>query len=227
MEQRAKQLACWIEPFVQLRIPHMFNLRRDPFERALENSNTYFDWLMSHAFLLYEMQAIVARPDPGVRAIPAASEACRRSTSRASWRSWTLPPPATTESGGSRPRRIGSPAAIMAHRGADERWAARDREWTTRRYGITCRLTARTRCVRSTTGIRIPGRSRASTTTRSGGRTTADAGWSSTSHGPREPSRRSTRSWSPAAAPHRQPSTRCDGPPRGWWASTSVRPASA
>ena len=38
----------------------MFNLRRDPFERALENSNTYFDWLMSHAFLLYEMQAIVA-----------------------------------------------------------------------------------------------------------------------------------------------------------------------
>jgi len=60
MEQRAKTLACWIEPFVHLRIPHMFNLRRDPFERALENSNTYFDWLMSHAFLLYEMQGIVA-----------------------------------------------------------------------------------------------------------------------------------------------------------------------
>jgi arylsulfatase A-like enzyme len=60
MEQRAKTLACWIEPFVPLRIPHMFNLRRDPFERALENSNTYYDWLMSHAFLLYEMQAIVA-----------------------------------------------------------------------------------------------------------------------------------------------------------------------
>ena len=60
MEQRAKDLACWIEPFVHLRIPHMFNLRRDPFERALENSNTYYDWLMSHAFLLYEMQGIVA-----------------------------------------------------------------------------------------------------------------------------------------------------------------------
>jgi arylsulfatase len=60
MEQRAKRLAAWIEPFVPLRIPHMFNLRRDPFERALENSNTYFDWVMSHAFLIYEMQAIVA-----------------------------------------------------------------------------------------------------------------------------------------------------------------------
>ncbi|HEV3451825.1 MAG TPA: arylsulfatase [Acidimicrobiia bacterium] len=59
-EQRAKQLSCWIEPFVPLRIPHIFNLRRDPFERALENSNTYYDWMLSHAFLLYEMQAIVA-----------------------------------------------------------------------------------------------------------------------------------------------------------------------
>ena len=38
----------------------MFNLRRDPFERADENSNTYWDWVLSHAFLLYEMQAIVA-----------------------------------------------------------------------------------------------------------------------------------------------------------------------
>jgi arylsulfatase len=43
-----------------LRLPHFFNLRRDPFERAYENSNTYWDWLMSHAFLVYEMQAIVA-----------------------------------------------------------------------------------------------------------------------------------------------------------------------
>jgi arylsulfatase len=60
MEQRAKQLMCWFEPFVKLRAPKMFNLRRDPFERADENSNTYWDWVISHAYLLYEMQAIVA-----------------------------------------------------------------------------------------------------------------------------------------------------------------------
>jgi arylsulfatase A-like enzyme len=60
MEQRAKTMACWAEPFVHLRMPHMFNLRRDPFERALENSNTYWEWEISHIFLLYEMQAIVA-----------------------------------------------------------------------------------------------------------------------------------------------------------------------
>ncbi len=61
MEQRAKQLMCWFEPFVKLRAPKMFNLRRDPFERADENSNTYWDWVISHAYLLYGMQALVAQ----------------------------------------------------------------------------------------------------------------------------------------------------------------------
>jgi len=60
MEQRAKQLQCWFEPFVKLRIPKMFNLRRDPFERADENSNTYWDWCISHAYLMYLMQGFVA-----------------------------------------------------------------------------------------------------------------------------------------------------------------------
>jgi arylsulfatase A-like enzyme len=61
MEQRAKQLMCWFEPFVKLRAPKMFNLRRDPFERADENSNTYWDWVLSHAYLLYELQGLVAQ----------------------------------------------------------------------------------------------------------------------------------------------------------------------
>ena len=61
MEQRSKQLMCWLEPFVKLRAPKVFHLRRDPFERADENSNTYLDWMLSHAFIMYEMQAIVAQ----------------------------------------------------------------------------------------------------------------------------------------------------------------------
>jgi arylsulfatase len=60
-EQRAKQLACWAEPFVKLRIPKIFHLRRDPFERADENSNTYYDWEISHAYIMYMMQGIVAK----------------------------------------------------------------------------------------------------------------------------------------------------------------------
>ena len=61
MEQRAKQMMCWAEPFVKLRLPKMFNLRRNPFERADENSNTYWDWVISRGYLLYEMQALLAQ----------------------------------------------------------------------------------------------------------------------------------------------------------------------
>jgi arylsulfatase len=60
-EQRAKGLMVWMEPFVELRIPKIFNLRRDPFERADESSNTYFDWMISHAPALYAAQALTAQ----------------------------------------------------------------------------------------------------------------------------------------------------------------------
>jgi len=61
LEQRAKQLAVWIEPFVELRVPRIFNLRRDPFERAVDQSNTYYDWLIDHAYMVVPAQAEVAR----------------------------------------------------------------------------------------------------------------------------------------------------------------------
>jgi arylsulfatase A-like enzyme len=60
-EQRATRMMCWAEPFVKLRLPKIFNLRRDPFERADDGSNTYWDWVISHAYLIYEMQALVAQ----------------------------------------------------------------------------------------------------------------------------------------------------------------------
>jgi len=43
-EQRAKEFDVWREQFHTLRIPKVFHLRRDPFERADEHSNTYNDW---------------------------------------------------------------------------------------------------------------------------------------------------------------------------------------
>jgi len=61
MEQRAKTMLCWAEPFVSLRCPKIFNLRRDPFERADENSNTYWDWWMDHVFLGVPAQTFVAQ----------------------------------------------------------------------------------------------------------------------------------------------------------------------
>jgi arylsulfatase A-like enzyme len=59
-EQRATSTTVWQEPLVKLRVPKIYNLRRDPFERADFNSNVYWDWVIDHVFLIYEMQALVA-----------------------------------------------------------------------------------------------------------------------------------------------------------------------
>jgi len=70
MEQRAKTLQLWAEPFVLLRVPKIFNLRRDPFERADENSNTYWDWVLDHAFMLIPAQALVQSQLESFKAFP-------------------------------------------------------------------------------------------------------------------------------------------------------------
>ena len=60
-EQRATgTLAIWAEPFTKLRLPKMFDLRADPYERADITSNTYYDWMFTHAYLLVPAQAYVA-----------------------------------------------------------------------------------------------------------------------------------------------------------------------
>ena len=46
-------MALWREPFVELRTPLVFNLRRDPFERAQHNSNTYNDWWMDRTGFIF------------------------------------------------------------------------------------------------------------------------------------------------------------------------------
>jgi arylsulfatase len=61
-EQRCEgRLQIWAEPFVKLRIPKLFNLRTDPFERADHTSNTYWDWYLSKAYLILAAQDGVAK----------------------------------------------------------------------------------------------------------------------------------------------------------------------
>ena len=61
MEQRCPgTLRIWAEPFTPLRIPKLFNLRTDPFERADITSNTYWDWYMSKGYMIMAAQAVVA-----------------------------------------------------------------------------------------------------------------------------------------------------------------------
>ena len=62
LEQRATgTLRVWAEPYTELRVPKLFNLRTDPYERADITSNTYYDWLLEHAWIFIPAQAFVAQ----------------------------------------------------------------------------------------------------------------------------------------------------------------------
>jgi arylsulfatase len=61
LENRGEAFGVWREPHVQLRVPLLFNLRRDPFERSRRNSNTYNDWFLDPAFVLVPLQTMAAK----------------------------------------------------------------------------------------------------------------------------------------------------------------------
>ena len=52
LEQRAHGFDVWEEPFVELRLPKLFNLRSDPFERADHEGMGYGKWRIDRAFLI-------------------------------------------------------------------------------------------------------------------------------------------------------------------------------
>ena len=61
-EQRcAGTLQVWAEPFVDLRVPKLYNLRTDPFERADITSNTYYDWLFDNDYMVLAATRLVTQ----------------------------------------------------------------------------------------------------------------------------------------------------------------------
>ena len=52
MEQRAHGFDVWQEPLVTLRLPKLFCLRTDPFERADHEAEQYEIWRFDRAFLI-------------------------------------------------------------------------------------------------------------------------------------------------------------------------------
>lgn len=58
-EQDKHYFDVWAYPLIQLRTPKIFNLRRDPFERADTDSNNYRHWWIRHAFILVPAQEFV------------------------------------------------------------------------------------------------------------------------------------------------------------------------
>ena len=68
LEQRAHGFDVWEEPFVELRLPKLFNLRGDPFERADHEGMGYPRWRIDRAFMLVPAQVYVAQVAAELRA---------------------------------------------------------------------------------------------------------------------------------------------------------------
>jgi len=61
LSNRGQAFGVWREPFTELRLPLLFHLRRDPFEKAQHNANVYHDWFLDHPFVIVPIQALAAR----------------------------------------------------------------------------------------------------------------------------------------------------------------------
>ena len=61
LENRGMAFEVWREPFTELRVPLLFNLRRDPFERAQHSANTYNDWFLERPFVVVPLQQLAAK----------------------------------------------------------------------------------------------------------------------------------------------------------------------
>jgi arylsulfatase len=61
MEQPAHGLRVWQHPLTPLRVPLLFSLRADPFERADHESGGYDRWFIDHVFVMVPAQAFVAQ----------------------------------------------------------------------------------------------------------------------------------------------------------------------
>ena len=61
LENRGQAFGVWREPFTELRVPLLFNLRRDPFEKAQHNATVYDDWFLDRPFIIIPIQALTTK----------------------------------------------------------------------------------------------------------------------------------------------------------------------
>ena len=60
-EQRAQQWMIWREPFTAMRVPKIYNLRRDPYERGFDESVAYETWFQEHQYILIPISEFVVK----------------------------------------------------------------------------------------------------------------------------------------------------------------------
>jgi len=61
LENRADAFQIWREPFTELRVPLLFHLRRDPFEKAQIDANVYHDWFLDRPYVIVPMQQLAGK----------------------------------------------------------------------------------------------------------------------------------------------------------------------
>ncbi len=61
LENRGQAFGVWREPFIELRLPILFHLRRDPFERAQHNANTYHDWFLDRPYVMFGVNEVALK----------------------------------------------------------------------------------------------------------------------------------------------------------------------
>jgi len=60
VQDQAGTLKIWQRDFRGLRMPYFYNLRTDPYEFSRITSNTYWDWYIDHAWILYPMADVIS-----------------------------------------------------------------------------------------------------------------------------------------------------------------------
>jgi arylsulfatase len=62
LEQRAPgTLRIWAEPFTPLRLPKLYDLHADPYERADVTSNSYYDWMITNGYVALAGSVVVGQ----------------------------------------------------------------------------------------------------------------------------------------------------------------------
>ena len=67
-------MAVWNDPFTRFRMSKLFDLRADPYERADITSNTYWDWMFDHGFLVVPSQTYIVNFIKTFKEFPPAAE---------------------------------------------------------------------------------------------------------------------------------------------------------
>jgi len=60
-QRKAGTLGLWAEPFTPLRLPKLYDLRADPYERADVTSNTYYDWVRNKGYIVIAASTVIGK----------------------------------------------------------------------------------------------------------------------------------------------------------------------